>query len=84
MGNVSDERVYIGQSGEQGTFKPKNVDKNGNYLRDSNGNMKSKERSDTPGTWRVFKDGSVKESYEGDWKPNGNPSLIEKLIYKIE
>jgi len=77
-----DQRDYIGTEGEVGTYKAKYVDKNNEYKRNSDGEIKSKERSNETGNWRVFKGGKETESYKGDWKPKENPSSWDKFWNK--
>jgi RHS repeat-associated protein len=76
------ERDYFSENGETGTYKAKYADKNGVYKTDENGAVKSKERSDTPGSWRLFKNGEQIEQYRGDWKPKEQPTLWDKLTKK--
>jgi RHS repeat-associated protein len=77
-----DQRVYIPASGELGTYKTKNVDSNNEYLRDENNQIKSKERSNELGNWRIFNAGQETELYKGDWKPKENPTWWDNLWYK--
>ncbi len=74
-----DQRLYITEEGPVGTYEAKNAGPNDEYKRDSEGNTKSKEMSNTPGNWNVFKNGELIKSYQGDWKPTNNPSFWDNL-----
>ncbi len=77
-----DQRDYFSEYGEIGTYKAKYTDKNNNYLRNNNGGIKSKERSNEMGNWRVFKNGEEKGSYKGSWKPKEKPTLWDNIFEK--
>ena len=77
-----DQRDFISSDKELGPYKSKYTDTNNEYKRDENGNVKSKERSDERGNWKVFKNGEETESYIGGWIPKQNPNWIDKLLYK--
>lgn len=78
------ERDYFISEGEIGTYKAKYTDKNGDYKRNENGEIKSKQMSDTPGSWRIFKNGEQTEQYRGDWKPKEKPTLWDIMTKKQE
>jgi len=77
-----DQRGYFSSKGEFGAYKAKYVDDNNEYERNNDGQIKSKERSNELGNWRVFRDGKETESYKGDWKPKENPSWWDKFLNK--
>ena len=65
-----DQRDYFSKYGEIGPYKAKYTDKNNEYLRDNNGDIISKERSNEMGNWRVFKNGEEKGAFRGRcWNP---------------
>jgi RHS repeat-associated protein len=74
-----DQRVYFSEDGPTGTYEAKYAGPNDEYKRDSDGNTKSKERSNTPGNWNVFKNGKLIRSYQGNWQPTNNPSWWDNL-----
>jgi RHS repeat-associated protein len=78
------ERDYFNENGEVGTYKAKYADENGAYKTKENGEIKSRERSDTLGSWRIFKNGEQTGKYRGDWKPKEEPTLIDNLTKKQE
>jgi len=75
-----DQRMYFNSEGPVGTYEAKYAGDNDEYKRDSNGDVKSKERSDTPGNWNVFKNGELIRSYEGDWLPTNQPSMYDSIF----
>jgi hypothetical protein len=70
-----DQRVYFSENGPVGTYEAEYAGANDEYKADA----KDHSRSDTPGNWNVFKNGELIRSYQGDWKPTNNPSLMDKL-----
>ncbi len=76
------QRDYFSNEGEIGTYKAKYVNENNEYKHDENGQIKSKERSNTMGTWRVFLNGKETNSYKGCWNPKEKPNLWDKLLYQ--
>ncbi|MDR0196152.1 MAG: hypothetical protein LBI73_13610, partial [Myroides sp.] len=58
-----DQRMYFSSSGPVGAFKAKYAGSNDEYKRDANGQIKGKEKSNTPGNWNVFKNGELIRSY---------------------
>lgn len=75
-----DQRVYFGDDGPVGTYKAKYAGKNDEYKRDSNGDIKSKERSSETENWNVYKNGQLVRSYQGDWQPTNKPSLLDRIF----
>lgn len=73
-----DQRVYFGQSGPDGTYKAEYGGKDDEYKPDA----KNKQRSDQPGNWNVYKNGELIRSYQGDWQPTNQPSIMDKLLYQ--
>ncbi len=69
------ERVYFSKNGEIGAYKAKYANEHGEYKRDENGEIKSKAKSETPGSWRVFEKGKQTGQYRGDWKPKEQPTM---------
>ena len=78
------ERVYFSENGEVGAYKAKYANKYGEYKRNEKGDIKSKERSNIPGSWRVFEKGKQTGQYRGDWKPKVQPTFWDKLTKKEE
>ena len=76
------ERDYFNVDGEVGTYKAKYADKNGDYKRDDNGKIVGKHKSNTPGSWRIFKNGNQTGQYRGDWKPKEEPTFWDNLTKK--
>lgn len=61
-----DQRVYFTEDGVVGTYEAEYANKNDSYKRDENNKVKSREKSDTPGNWVIFKNGKKVGSIEGD------------------
>jgi hypothetical protein len=78
------ERVYFSESGEIGAYKAKYANEDGEYKRDEQGEIKSKAKSETPGSWRVFQGGKQTGQYRGDWKPKEEPTFMDKFTKKEE
>ena len=76
-----DQRVYFNEDGQIGTYKAKYTDQNNAYKTDGDGNIKSKERSNEKGNWRVFQNGDEIHSFKGDWNPKEKPNALDKIIY---
>jgi RHS repeat-associated protein len=76
------ERVYFSENGEIGAYKAKYANEHGEYKRDENGRVKSKARSDIPGSWRVFEKGKQIGQYRGDWKPKEQPTWWDNFTKK--
>lgn len=71
-----DQRVYFTEDGPVGTYEAKYAGPNDEYKADA----PDRSRSETPGNWNVFKNGELIRSYQGDWKPNENPSFSDWLF----
>jgi|SRR5690606_17762501 len=78
------ERVSFSESGEIGAYKAKYTNEHGDYKRDENGEIKSTERSETPGSWRIFEKGKQTGQYRGDWKPKEQPTRWDNYKKKEE
>jgi hypothetical protein len=78
------ERDYFDANGEVGTYKAKHADANGAYKTNDNGEVKSKARSETPGSWRIFKNGEQTGQYRGDWKAKEEPTMWDNMTKKEE
>ena len=76
-----DQRVYFNEDGQIGAYKAKYADSNNEYKHDDNGHIKSKERSNIKGNWRVFQNGKEINSFKGDWSPKENPTFLDRLLY---
>ena len=76
-----DQRVYFNEEGQVGAYKAKYVDDDNEYKRYDNGNIKSKERTNIAGNWRVFRNGEQIYTFKGDWSPKEQPTLLDKLLY---
>ena len=76
-----DQRVYFNKDGQIGAYKAKSVDSNNEYKRDDNGLVKSIEKSNIKGNWRIFQEGQEIKSFKGDWSPKENPTFIDKILY---
>ena len=77
-----DQRVYFSSEGEVGAYKAKFVDDNNEYKRDLNNQIKSSERTNELGNWRVFENGEQTDSYKGNWKPKEKPGFVDNILYK--
>jgi len=62
--------MYFTEDGPVGTYEAEYAEKNDEYKRDSNNDVKSKQRSDTPGNWNVFMNGKKVDSFDGDEIPD--------------
>jgi len=77
------ERVYINEDGEVGSYKAKYADKFGDYkFSDELGMPKKTDKSDTPGSWLIFEKGDLIDKYRGDWKPKPEPNTWDKFTKK--
>ncbi|MCQ2276185.1 MAG: hypothetical protein MJZ87_04475 [Bacteroidales bacterium] len=76
-----DQRVYFNEEGQVGTYKAKYADSDNEYKRDDNGNIKSKERSNVTGNWKVFRNGKEVKSFKGNWSPKEKPTVLDRLLY---
>ena len=76
------ERVYFSESGEIGAYQAKYANEHGEYKRDENGEVKSKAKSDNPGSWRVFEKGKQTGQYRGDWEPKEQPTRWDNFTKK--
>ncbi len=75
-----DNTLYMSEEGEIGVYYPKkDIPEKANDLKDKD---KGKERSHKKGSWKVFENGKVTSSFDGDWIPKTDTNWLDDLLYK--
>ena len=74
-----DNTLYMNGEGEIGVYYPKkDIPEKAKGLDEEEG----KERSYKKGSWRVFENGKVTKSFNGDWTPKATTNWLDDILYR--
>ena len=74
-----DNTLYMNEEGEIGVYYPKkDIPEKAKVLDKEEG----KERSYKKGSWRVFENGKVTKSFNGDWTPKATTNWLDDIVYR--